>query len=514
MGGSTAVGGHKRGMFSSNFGFLLAAIGSAVGLGNIWRFSYMAYTNGGGAFLIPYVIALLTAGIPLLILEYGLGHREKASAPLAFAKLNPRTEWLGWWMPLFVMFGIMFYYQVIIGWCANFAVFSLDLRWGADTQEFFLEKFLGLTASPGELGGVRPLIAVATGLMWMVTWFITFQEVHRGIERACKIFMPLLLLTTLILVGWGMTLPGAWEGIRYYLMPNWGKLLDLKVWMAAYGQIFFTLSISFGIMIAYASYLPRKVDLVQNAIITSLTNCIYSFIVGFAVFAVLGYLAMAKGLPVDQVIKAGPTLAFVVFPEAISKLPFFRELFGVLFFSALVIAGLSSGVSIIEAFTSAVMDKFKVSRKLIVTLLCVTGYLGSMIFMTGGGLYWLDIVDHFLNQYGLVLAGLLQCVFVGYILKAGVLRKYINEHTRRRLNKGWDYMIKYLTPLILLVMLVRSFAGELLKGYEGYSTMALLGIGVSWLLATLTAAVVLSIYPWEPSRLRADHVPESDELFR
>lgn len=506
--------GHQRGSFSSNWGFLLAAIGSAIGLGNIWRFSYMAYTNGGGAFLIPYVVALFTAGIPLLILEYGLGHREQASAPLAFAKVNRRTEWLGWWMPLFVMFGIMFYYQVVIGWCLNFLIFSFNLAWGPDTQDFFLNTFLQVTQSPSALGGIRPMILLATGLMWLVTWFITYQEVHRGIERACKIFMPVLLVTTLILIGWGLTLPGAGDGLRYYLKPEWGKLLDLKVWIAAYGQIFFTLSIAFGIMIAYASYLPRKTNLIQNAWIMSLTNCIYSFLAGFAVFSVVGYLAGVKGVPVDQVIKSGPTLAFVVFPEAISRLPFLREVFGIFFFSALVVAGLSSGVSIVEALTSAAMDKFRWPRKWVVTALCALGMLGSVIFTTGGGLHWLDIVDHFLNQYGLVMAGLLECLFVGYVLKAGVLRKHINDGTQRKLNRGWDFMIKYLTPAILLFMLVRSVATEVMKGYGGYSTSALLSIGLSWLLATLAAAVMLSLYPWEPSRLKTDHVPESDELFR
>ncbi|MBN1596567.1 sodium-dependent transporter [candidate division FCPU426 bacterium] len=507
--------GHTvREAFSSNLGFLLAAIGAAVGLGNIWRFSYMAYANGGGAFLVPYFIALFSAGIPLLILEYGLGHRAKASAPLAFAKIHRRWEWLGWWMPVFVMFGIMFYYQVVIGWCANFTVFSFTLAWGGDSQDFFLKQYLGLTKGPGELGGLRWPIVAATALMWGATWMIVYQEVHRGIERACKIFMPILLVTTLILVGWGLTLPGAAAGIQYYLKPNWAKLQDYKVWMAAYGQIFFTLSVAFGIMIAYASYLPKKSDLVKNAWITSLTNCLHSFLAGFAVFAVLGYLSYAKGLPIDQVITSGPTLAFVVFPEAISKLPFLREVFGILFFSALMIAGLSSGVSIVEALTCALRDKFGISRNWVVTVLCLIGLFGSLIFTTGGGLYWLDIVDHFLNQYGLVLCGLLECLVIGYVLKAGVLRSHVNSSARVKMTVAWDWIIKYLTPAILAGMLLRSLYSELAKGYQGYSLSALLGIGVTWLLATLAAALMLSVYPWDPVRLQAEHRPEADALFR
>lgn len=510
----TTAAGEKRGAFSSNLGFLLAAIGSAIGLGNIWRFSYMAYTNGGGAFLIPYAVALFTAGVPLLLLEYGLGHKEHASAPLAFAKVARKSEWLGWWMPIFVMFGIMFYYQVVIGWCASFVAFSFNLHWGADAQQFFLQDFLGLTDSPGQIGGFRPTILIATLLMWAVTWLITYREVHHGIERACKIFMPLLLITTLILVGWGLTLPGAWEGVGYYLKPDWSKLLDLQVWTAAYGQIFFTLSIGFGIMIAYASYLPRKTDLVQNAWITSLTNCIYSLIVGFAVFSILGYLAQAKGIGIDQVVKSGPILAFVVFPEAISKLPFLRELFGILFFSSLAIAGLSSGVSIVEALTSAIMDKFKLPRKLLVSSLCLIGAAGSLIFTTGSGLFWLDIVDHFLNQYGLVLAGVLECIIIGHVLKAKVLRNHINAMTRFRMKRSWDFLVRFVTPLILVIILIQSVVGEFSKNYGDYSTAALLGIGVTWLAATAVIALMLTLYPWEPTRLKADHIPESDTLFK
>jgi len=322
-----------------------------------------------------------------------------------------------------------------------------------------------------------------------------------------------LLATTLILVAWGLTLPGAAEGLKYYLLPQWSRLLDPRVWMAAYGQIFFTLSLAFGIMIAYASYLPRRTDLVSNAVTTSLVNCLYSFVAGFAVFSILGYLAQAKGLPIDQVIESGPSLAFVVFPEAISRLPYLRELFGVLFFTALVIAGLSSAVSMIEAFTSGLLDKFKIPRKLVVTVVCLIGFAGSLVFTTGGGLYWLDILDHFLNQYGLVLAGLLECLVVGYLFKADVLRRHINQQARHKLNRGWDVIVKYVTPAILLAMLVRTLAAEIAKGYGHYSASALVGIGVSWLLATLAAAFILSLYPWDASRLQAGHAPESDELF-
>ena len=215
----------KRSLWGSKTGFLLAAVGSAIGLGNIWRFSYMAFQHGGGAFLIPYFVALLTAGFPLMILEYMLGHREKASPPLAFARIAPRWEWIGWWMPTIALFGIMLYYSAVIGWCINYFVFSFDVAWGGDPQEFFFSRFLQVSDSPFSFGGIRLPILAATFAGWGLCWFICYRKISHGIEKACMVFMPLLFLLTLILVGWTLTLDGAWQGVREnYLQPDWSKI--------------------------------------------------------------------------------------------------------------------------------------------------------------------------------------------------------------------------------------------------------------------------------------------------
>ncbi|NQU18428.1 MAG: sodium-dependent transporter, partial [Candidatus Saganbacteria bacterium] len=355
----------QRVSWGSQLGFLFAAIGSAIGLGNIWRFSYMTYENGGGAFLIPYVIALLVAGIPLLILEYGLGHKKHGSSSLAFAKIGRKFEFLGWWMPTISTFGIMLFYSVIIGWCVNFFFYSFDLAWGKDTQAFFFNTFLQQSKGVFDIGSIVSPILISVLGVWFVIWLICYKEINHGIEKACLIFMPLLFGMTLFLVGWGLTLPGAIEGIKFYLIPDFSKLLNLKVWMDAFGQIFFTLSLGFGIMIAYASYLPKRTDIIRNAYITSFVNCIYSFIAGFAIFSIVGYMALQKGEPVSQVIKQSITLAFVVFPEGISLLPAFNNLFGMIFFGVLVIAGISSGISLIEAFSAAITDKFNFDRRVV-----------------------------------------------------------------------------------------------------------------------------------------------------
>jgi NSS family neurotransmitter:Na+ symporter len=164
--------GRQRSSWKSNVGFLLAAIGSAIGLGNVWRFSYMAHQHGGGAFLVPYLVALIVAGLPIMIIEYGLGHREKGSAPLSFVRIDKKFEWLGWWMPVVAMFGIMLYYSVVIGWCINYFFYSFNLSWGSDTQGFFFNQFLQLSDSAAVIGGIRIPIAAATLFVWVLCWLI------------------------------------------------------------------------------------------------------------------------------------------------------------------------------------------------------------------------------------------------------------------------------------------------------------------------------------------------------
>ncbi|HDL07283.1 MAG TPA: sodium-dependent transporter [Desulfobacteraceae bacterium] len=512
-----------RPIWGSKLGFLFAAIGSAIGLGNIWRFSYMAFKHGGGAFLIPYFIALVVAGIPLIILEYTIGHNKKGSPPLSFARVSPNWEWVGWWMPTVALFGIMLYYSVIIGWCINYLFFAVNLSWGSDPQGFFFDNFLQLTDSPFKLGSIRIPILSATFVVWFACWIICYREINRGIEKTCLIFMPLLFLLTLILVGWTITLNGAGNAIwNIYLKPDWDKINIIKyfkntdvwnVWVAAFGQIFFTLSLGFGIMIAYASYLPEKTDIVGNALWTSIINCIYSFIAGFAVFGIVGFMAAAKNAPFSEVIKSGPQLAFVVYPEAIRQLPFGSQLFGVIFFLVLIMAGLSSGISLIEAFTSSLMDKFLWTRKKVVSIICSLGFFGSIIFTTQAGLLILDIADHFITNYGLLLGGIFECILVGWLLKADRARAHVNRVGNVKLNILWDICICYLTPLFLLAAVIQAFWGELKAAYGDYSGDAIIFFGVDWLILTIVAAVVLTFYPWIPWKIEEDHQPENDQLL-
>lgn len=486
-----------RPQWKTKTGFILAAIGSAVGLGNIWRFSYLCYENGGGAFLVPYFIALFTVGIPLMILEFGLGHREKGSAPKSFNKVSPKWEWLGWWPVIFVMFGIVMYYSVIISWCFNYIFYSFKLSWGSDPNDFFFNKFLNISSGPGEIGGIMAPILFGLLIVWLFNWLIVFFGVEKGIERANKILMPVLFILTGVLVVWALNLPGAKIGIVKYLKPDFTILKNPKVWAAAFSQIFFTLSLGFGIMIAYSSYLPQKTDITRSAFIICISNCVYSLIAGLAVWGTLGYMANAKGVPIEDVVSKSIGLAFVTYPQAISLIPSFSKLFGILFFTILVFAGLSSSISILEAFTASIMDKFHFSRKQVVSVLCVFGFLGGVIFTTGAGLYWLDITDHFLTTYGLVIVGILECLVIGWYLKAEKIREHINKVSQVKLGKWWDFTVRILTPFILIIILISSLFQEFSVPYGNYPVAWLIIIGRDWLLATIIASIIIARYEWK-----------------
>ena len=491
-----------REQWESQIGFVLAAVGSAIGLGNIWRFSYMAYKHGGGAFLIPYITALLSIGIPLLILEFAVGHERIGSAPLAFRKINKNWEWLGWWSVSFVMFGIVLYYITIISWCFNYFIKSFSLAWGSDPNRYFFTQFLAVSNSPFEINGIVFPVFTGMGFIWFLNWAIVYRGIRKGLELANKIFMPLLLVLTAILVFWSLTLDGAGAGIKAYLKPDFTMLAKPRIWIDAFSQIFFTLSLGFGIMIAYASYLPEKANLTRGAYLTALINSGYSIFAGFAVFAVLGFMAASQGQDISKVVSESIGLAFVAYPKALSIMPG-GNIFVAVFFLCLVVAGLSSSISIIEAFTSAVVDKFGISRKMFVSVLCVLGFIGSIIFTTHAGLLWLDIADHFLTHYGLLIVATAECVLVGWLFNIKIIRQHINRISSIKVGGGWEFFIKVFTPAVLLGLLSIDFYHELSEPYGGYSWAAVVLIGIVWLLINLLVAFILATRPWKTENHQA-----------
>ncbi|EGU31922.1 sodium-dependent transporter [Vibrio scophthalmi] len=459
----------KREQWGSRAGFILAAVGSAIGLGNIWRFPYMAYENGGGAFFIPYLFAMITAGIPFMILEFSMGQKYRGSAPKTLSKIHAKFEWLGWFQ-VGVAAVIAVYYVAVIGWAISYFGMSFTQSWGTDTNAFFFSEYLKLGGdnSPTALGSIQWNIAGAMLLAWAITYAAIVGGVKSGIERASKIMMPILFIMVLLLIGRMIFLPGALDGVNYMFEPDFSKIWDVKVWAAAYGQIFFTLSIGFAIMLAYSSYLPEKSDITNNAFMTVLINCGFSILAGIMIFSVLGYMAQEQGKPITEVVSAGVGLAFVTLPAAINLLPA-PYILGPLFFLALVVAGLSSHISIMEAVTSAIIDKLNWSRKKAANIVIGTGVVVSMAFATNGGLLLLDLVDHFANNVGIMFGGLVEIVLMAWLLnKVPSVREYVNSTSDFTIGQWFDICLRFITPVMLAVILATKIQELFTDGYGGY----------------------------------------------
>jgi NSS family neurotransmitter:Na+ symporter len=487
-----------RAQWGTKLGFILAAIGSAIGLGNIWRYPYVVYENGGGAFLLPYFIALITAGLPILILEYSLGHRYRQGAPATFHAISQRWEWLGWWQAA-ISFVISTYYIVILGWCLSFIWYSFGEQWGEDTGAFFIGDYLATSdgAAPTgfwDIGGLQWKVLVPVAIAWVMVAYLMHRGVSRGIEVASKVLMPTLILMLVIIVIRALTLDGAADGLDVLLTPDFSALGDPGVWVAAYGQVFFSLSIAFSIMIAYSSYLPRKTDLSNTGFIVGLSNAGFEFLAAIGVFAALGFLASVQGVEVTEVATSGVVLAFIVFPQVISALPGLNWLFGVLFFGALFFAGITSMVSILEAVVAAIREKFDLSRKAAVNYICGLAALISLLYVTEGGLFYLDTVDHFVNAYGLVVAGLTEVLLVAWIARTlDQQRDHINATSYIAMGPWWTASLKWITPVLLSFMIVWSVIQELAENYEGYPTSGLLFVGGGGVILTLFFALSLSL---------------------
>lgn len=491
-----------RSQWGTRAGFILAAVGSAIGLGNIWRFPAVAYDNGGGAFFLPYLIALLTAGIPILILEYTLGHKYRGSAPLTFRKMNRNLEWLGWWQ-IFISFVISTYYAVIIAWASYYAFSSFTLAWGSDTQAFLFEKYLQV-APAGEVGSLVPNVLIPLILVWVVALFFLFRGVKKGIELANRIFIPTLVVIFLIICIRAVTLDGAVLGLQAFFEPNWGKIFSGEVWVAAYGQIFFSLSIAFAIMVTYASYLPKKSDLANNAFIVGLGNSGFELLAGIGVFAALGFMASVSGSTVQDVVAGGIGLAFVVFPQIINEFPFWNEFFGFLFFASLILAGITSLISITETYIAGLSDKFGISRSKAVIFGGGLAALISLLFATQGGINFLDAVDYFINQFGIVVAGLVEVIVIAWFLrKLTALQEHTNALSDIRIGLWWKLCLWIVTPALLGYMLFDLLRTNLLKkfdtptgNYEGYSDAFIMYAGWSVAIGVIVLGIIFSLIKW------------------
>ena len=438
--------------WGSNLSFVLAMVGSAVGLGNIWRYPYVLYSNGGGAFYIPYIVAILLMGVPFLILEYGVGYNFKSSFPKAIRKINSKAEYLGWLLPISV-FMIMIYYSCILGWDGIYVILSFFKGWGADPNTYFATTLLQSSESVSSITSFIPVIAIAMLIGWAIVWFISHKDLEEGLGKVSKILVPLLFIIMIVIVAFSLTLPGAMIGLNELFSPDWSLLLDFNIWMAAFGQIIFSLSLGMSIAFTYASYTGEGSDLITNTLSIAFANCAFENFCALGVFSILGYMSMQSGTAVADLVTQGTGLVFVAYPTVLNVLGQYAYIIGPLFFITVYLAGLTSILSTIEPLAFSIQNKFTWSRSTTMTVLCLIGAVFSMMYATAYGGTLLGYVDAYINQIAILFGVILECIVFAWIFKCENIIPVLNELSKTiKLGKWWTVIVKFILPIFIAIV--------------------------------------------------------------
>lgn len=442
----------ERDQWDSSISFIFAMIGAAVGLGNIWRFSYVLYSNGGGSFFIPYFTAIALMGVPFLILEYGVGFSFKESFSKIMRKINPKFEIIAWILVIFV-FVVTIYYMVILSWDLVYLLSSFTFSWGTDAALYFT-KTVGGSSNLANAGFLLIPTTIGVLILWVILWFIAHRNVDKGIGKVSKILIPALFIIMGIIVIYALTLPGADIGINTLLTPNWGMLLDVNIWLAAFAQIIFSLSMGQAIALTYASYLPENSKLIDNVLIVVASNSAFEIFTAFGVFSILGYMSATNGTPMIQLVTEGTGLIFVVFPMIFNIMGPIGRILAPLLFLAILFAGVTSALGFFEPMLNSTSDKLGWSRKKTATVMAVIGCACSLILTTGISSYLVGIIDTFVNEFGILLLIGIQCIIFAWFYGVEKFLPALNEYSTFKVGRIWSLIIKYLLPIVLIGMWV------------------------------------------------------------
>lgn len=438
----------KRSSFTGKIGFVLAAAGSAVGLGNIWRFPYLAAKYGGGIFLLVYIALALTFGFALMTAEIAIGRKTGISAIGAFRALNKKYSFIGYLAAL-VPAIILPYYSVIGGWVMKYMVaFTIGDVANTAKDEYF-GAFISQTGEP---------------IFWFalfigITAIIVLLGVEKGVEKVSKFMMPVLIALSILIAIYSITMPGALAGVKYYIFPDFGKFSAMTV-LAAMGQLFYSMSLAMGIMITYGSYMKKSVNLESSVKQIEVFDTGIAFLAGLmiipAVFAFSGGSA--------EHLNQGPSLMFQTLPKVFENMTG-GTFVGIAFFVLVFFAALTSSISLMETVVSIVCDKFKIDRKLScfivllgAILIGLPSTLGYSIWssVTIIGMQFLDFFDFISNSVMMPIVAFLTCVFVGYVIKPKAIIDEVEASAPFKRKKLFTVVIKYVAPICIVLILVSS----------------------------------------------------------
>ena len=476
----------EKSTWDSNISFILAMIGSAVGLGNIWRFPNVLYSNGGGSFMIPYLVSIFFLGISFVLVEYAVGFKFKTSLSKIFYSIKPSLEPIAWFIIL-VVFLITTYYVCVVGWDLIYLFISFVQGWGSNPDVYFTANVLQASDSLSGIFTIVPKVLISVFAIWFVAWIIGQKDLNAGIGKVSKILLPILFLIVMIIVAFSLTLPGASIGYTQIFHPNWSALTDLNVWLAAFGQIVFSLSLGMSIALTYASYLPDTSKLTNNALIVAFSNSGFEVFNAIGIFSILGFMTFTSGIPFNELVTEGTGLAFVVFPSVFNVMHPWSYIIGPLFFLCILFAGITSVMALSEVVSFAIHEKFGFSRKKSATLVCVVGFCISTIFATSAGSFLLGIFDAFLNNFALLFGVLLECIIFGWIYNFDKLVEVLNNHSTIQMDPFWKIIIKYILPVCILGLWIQGVYTTMVNA-DFTSKLIMLGLSIILLVVPIIFA--------------------------
>ncbi|XP_057203805.1 sodium- and chloride-dependent GABA transporter 2-like [Triplophysa rosa] len=525
----------ERGYWGSKTEFLLAVAGIVIGLGNVWRFPYLCYKNGGGAFLIPYLVFVVTCGVPLFLLETAMGQYTREGAITCWHRLCPLAEGIGYAGQLLVLYSCM-YYIIILAWALFYLFFSFssqlpwascDNAWNTDncvnlaaknlinrtarmnstssTTEFWERRVLLLSGGIEQMGNINWEILLCLIAMWIVCYFCAWK----GVKSTGKVVyftatFPYVMLLVLLIRG--LTLPGALQGIMFYLYPEPSRLADPQVWMEAGSQIFFSYGLCTACLTVLGSYNKYTNNCYRDCLWLCLLNSGTSLVAGFAVFSVLGFMAHEQGAPIEEVAESGPGLAFIAYPQAVAMMPL-PQLWAVCFFIMIILLGLDTQFVAMEVFMTSVTDQFPMvlrkagRREMFLLFFCLGCFVSQLIMVTEGGVYVFQLFDYFgYSGASLLFIAVFESLAMGWVFGAERMFDIIEDMTKTRPNYIFKLCWKYLTPLVSLVSLVCSLVQYKPLTFNRWYVYPDWAYALGWLLALSS---ILLVPGWALVRLLA-----------
>jgi len=436
----------ERSTFQGKLGFVLAAAGSAVGLGNLWRFPYLAAKYGGGMFLLIYIVLAITFGFVLMVTEIAIGRKTQLSPLKAFGALSKKWGWVGK-LATVVPVLIFPYYCLIGGWVTKYAAVMATGKVSAAADDAFFGSYISATVDP---------------LIWFLifigaTTLVVLFGVNKGIEKLSRFLMPALLVLTLVLSVYVVTRDGALEGVKYYLLPNI-KDLSPKTFLAALGQLFYSMSLAMGIMITYGSYFSKEEHIEKAARQIEVFDTLIAFLAGLMIIPAVFVFSGGN----QEALGKGPSLMFVTLPKVFNSLPG-GGIIGTAFFILVLFAAITSSVSIMEAIVSGILDSFHISRFKATILVAVFGIAVGIACSFGFGIWSnftilgfdiLDFLDFVSNSVLLPLVGMLTCIVVGFVIKPDAVVSEIELNGPFTMKRFYAAMVKWVAPIFIFAILV------------------------------------------------------------